>query len=518
MLGVLRELFRRRVPQVAGIYLAAGWGLLEFSDWATARYGLGPAISGGVLITWLVLVLPVAWMAWRLGERTPSAPSREAPPRSVAVLPFTTMGADPDTELLGVGLSDQILTDLAKVGDLRVASRTSSFALGTAGLDVREVGRRLGVRAVLEGSVQRAGDRVRVTTQLVSAEDGYHLWSERYDRTVEDLFRIEDEIAEGVARVLKAILRDSERQALARAPTKEIGAYEAYLKGRGFYLQRRRRSLAYAREMFEQAIKMDPDFALAHAGLAETIALTAMYYPAATADLAAADAASRRAVALDPELAEAHVARGAVLIVRDELEGAKAAFRRAVALDPRSFEARYLHGRACFQAGDLEEAVRLFDEAGELVEDYQAAFFGAQARAALGGDALACQAYEAALGVAERHMLLNPDDPRAATMRAVSLCRLGRTAEGLEWGERAVRIDPDDAGVRYNVACLYALAGQRERALRCVEEAVSVGFGNRAWLEHDPDLESIRGDPRFTAILDRLPRPEPSRDETATVG
>jgi tetratricopeptide (TPR) repeat protein len=180
---------------------------------------------------------------------------------------------------------------------------------------------------------------------------------------------------------------------------------------------------------------------------------------------------------------------------------AEAAFRRSVELDPRLFEARYFHARACFQQGNFEQATELFREATDVREDYPSSFFAAQSLEALNRHQEAIAAYDDALAVAERHMELNPDDPRAATMRAVALCRLGRVDEGLEWADRALAIDPEDAGVRYNAACLFAIADKAERALECLQEAVDVGFGNKAWLERDPDLDGLREHPRFQALL-----------------
>lgn len=500
----LFELLRRRVPQVLGIYLAAAWGLLEFTDWSVTRFELQRNWTTDVLVV-LALLLPVVlWAAWKLGGR--GAPLRpvDAPPRSVAVLPFTIVGGDADAGYLGYGLADQIVTDLAKIGDLKVVARTSSFAYEDTAEDVRTIGRRLGARAVLEGSVQRSGDRLRVTTQLINVEDGYHLWSEQYDRPMEDVFGIQDEVADNVARALHAVLREHERRALAKVHTRDVDAYEFYLRGRRFFSQGRRKSLEYARDMYRRAIDRDDRFALAYAGVAEATALLAMYYPAAEADLNEARQAADAALAIDGELAEAHGALGAVLFLQGKLEAAEAALHRALDLDPRLFEARYLHARACFQQGRFADAARLFQDAESVREDYSAAFFAAQSLEALGEHDRARDAYGHASRVALRHVELNPDDPRAATMLAVALCRVGREEDGLRWADRALAIDPEDAGVRYNVACLFAVAGRQDRALDCLEEARSVGFGNRAWLERDPDLASLRDHPRFEAILDGM--------------
>lgn len=502
MMRMLNELVRRRVPHVLGIYLAAGWGILEFTDWVVTRYGLEAPVVTLVFIGGCLLVPFVVLVAWGLGNGAPGE-ALEAPPRSVAVLPFVTVGGDPDTGFLGLGLADQILTNLSRVQDLHVVARTSSFACRDSADDVRAIGRRLGVRAVLEGSLQRVGDRLRVTTQLISTETGYHMWSERYDRTMDDVFRIQDEIAANVARVMQAVLREHEREAMARVPTRDVQAYELYLRGRQFFFDMKRRSLEYARDMYLRAIELDPAFALAHAGVAEVTAMMATYYPAARADLEAGRASSLRALELDPRLAEAHSAYGAVLFAEGNAREAEAALRRAVELDPRLYEARYILARALFQQGRFEEAAELFHQAFRVRADTQAAFFAAQALEAQGRHDDAHRAYGEALAVAERHMELNPDDARAATMRAVSLCRLGRVEEGLHWAGRALSIDADDAGVRYNAACLFAVAGRPDRALDCLEEALAVGFGNREWLERDPDLDAVRETPRFRNLMAR---------------
>ncbi len=229
-----------------------------------------------------------------------------------------------------------------------------------------------------------------------------------------------------------------------------------------------------------------------------------MYYPSTHADLKRADEASRKALELAPDLAEAQAARGFALFQMKRLDEAEELFQSAIRLDPKLFEAHYFYARACFQQGRLVDAARRFEAAFAAREDYQAAFFAAQSHEALGNRVEAAAAYSRALGVTEKHMDLNPDDARAATMRAVSLCRLGRLKEGVFWAERALAIDPEDAAVRYNVACLYSLEGMKDKAIACLEDAIRVGFGNRGWLEHDPDLNPLRGDPRFEALISKM--------------
>jgi Tfp pilus assembly protein PilF len=250
------------------------------------------------------------------------------------------------------------------------------------------------------------------------------------------VFAIQDEIAASVARALSVILSDTDRRAFSRASTRNVEAWEHYLRGRQFFHQARRRSLEYARQMFEQAIALDPDFALAHAGVADACSTLHMYYRSAAPMLEVADAASRRALELSPDLPEAHAARAFALFQLGRLDEAAGEFRTAIATDPHLAEARYFYGRQCFQEGKFTEAAHWFEESARVQEDSAARFFAAQALEAGGRREEAQAAYARALAVAERHLALNPDDPRTATMRAVALCRLGRLEEGLEWARR----------------------------------------------------------------------------------
>jgi TolB-like protein/thioredoxin-like negative regulator of GroEL len=424
--------------------------------------------------------------------------------RTIAVLPFTNLSADPENEYFSDGITEEITNALTKIRSMRVASRTSAFVYRGSKLDVREIGARLAVEHVLEGSVRREGGRIRLTAQLVNVEDGCHLWSERYDRELQDVFAIQDELAQSIVQALRLAMSDEEREAIARVPTEHVQAYDYYLRGRQFFHQFRRRSLSYARQMFERAIEIDPDYALAYTGIADCCSTLYMNWGSHPEDLEGAETAVRKALQLDPDLAEAHAAHGLVLSQRGRHDDAQAEFETAIRLDPKLYEARYFYARTCFQQGKMEMAAQLFEQAAEVQEDYQARFFAAQSYAALGRAPEAEASYRRALVVVKDHLELNPDDARAVTMGAVAQCRIGQKEAGLEWAERAVMVDPEDASIAYNVACLYALEGESDKAIESLERAVGRGFGNRGWLDRDPDLDSLRGDPRFIELVDGI--------------
>jgi serine/threonine protein kinase/Flp pilus assembly protein TadD len=425
--------------------------------------------------------------------------------KSIAVLPFADMSPQRDQEYFTDGIAEEIINALTKIDALRVASRTSAFAFKGKNEDIGEIGRKLKVATVLEGSVRKAGNRLRVTAQLVNVSDGYHLWSERYDRELEDVFAIQDEIAENIVKALRVVLSEAEKRAIEKKRTDNVQAYDYYLRGRQFFHQWRRRSVEYARRMFERAIEVDPNYAIAYAGIADCCSFIYTYWDASAAHLEQAEAASRRALELDPESAEVHSSRGMALAFAKQYEEAEREFETAVRLNPKLFEAHYFFGRALFQQGKCAEAVRHYEEAGRIrPEDYQTLCFLALAYAGLARNGDAEATHRRAVQLIERHLELNPDDSRALNLGAISLVQVGQRDRALEWARRALAIDPEDSGMLYNMACFFALQGETEEALSCLEKSVELGFGLRDWIANDTDLVSLHSLPRFQAVLQRM--------------
>ena len=419
------------------------------------------------------------------------------PEKSIAVLAFVNMSNDPENEFFSDGIAEEIINALSKVKALRVASRTSSFAFKGKNENIGDVGRKLKVHTVLEGSVRKAGNRLRVTAQLINVADGYHLWSERYDRQLEDVFEIQDEIAENIVDALRLVLGEDEKRALEKAPTESVRAYEYYLRGRQIEHQLRRSALQYARRMFDRAIEIDPNFARAHAGIADCCSFLYMYWDGSNANL--------EALELDPASAEAHTSRGVALTLRRDYPGARREFDLALSLNPVLYEAHYFYGRACFTEGKFEDALLHYRNAWRVrPEDYQAILLSMDALAKLGRHDKVLEAARQGIKLADAHLELNPDDARAWYLSAAALVRLGQTDQALERGRRAFAVDPEDAGVLYNLGCTYALAGLSDAAIDHLNKAVQNGFGQREWLENDSALDPIRGDPRFEALMRKL--------------
>ena len=425
--------------------------------------------------------------------------------KSIAVLPFADMSPGKDQDYFCEGIAEEIINALTKIDALRVASRSSAFAFKGQNQDIRKVGERLSVGTVMEGSVRKAGNRIRITAQLINVADGYHLWSERYDRDLEDVFAVQDEIAESIVKALRVVLTEEEKRAIEQPRSENIEAYEYYLRGRQFFYQFREKALQFARRMFTRAIEIDPEYARAYAGIADCSSQLYKYWDASAANLEQADAASRKALELAPDLAEAHAARGFALTLGGQHEEANREFETAIRLNPKLYEGYLYYANARFAEGKHDEAATLFERAGAVrPEDYQAPGLRGLCYAALNRTAEMRAAFTVAVRNAERHIELNPDDPRARYLGAIALCRLGDTDRGLRWGDEALALDPDDAGVLYNLACLNAVAGRTERALGLLERAVQNGFGHREWIENDPDFNTLRGQPGFQALLQRL--------------
>jgi len=425
--------------------------------------------------------------------------------RSVGVLPFDDLSSDKDQGHLCEGLAEEIILALGKIEGLRVASRSAAVqakALATGG---ESPGRRLGVETVLEGSVRKSSGRLRISVELSDVAGGFQLWAERYDREMADIFAIQDEIATSVADVLRGPLAAHARPHSGRPDTSHLQAYDFYLRGRSFFYQYSRKGVEFALDMFARAAELDPDYARAYAGIADCHAFLYLYAGRHRTNLEEAERASRKAVELAPDSADAHTARGTALSLRGERGEAEQEFQQALSLNPSLFEAHYSYARACFADGRLEDAIRLYECAAKLrPEDYQSPLLVAQAFEALGRQAEADEARRRGVEVAKRHVRLHPDDIRALYMLANGLVALGERDEGLTWARRALALDPDEPMLLYNIGCIYALAGMTEEALECLERSVRHGLTQIGWFANDANLDALRDHPRFRKLMTRL--------------
>jgi serine/threonine protein kinase/tetratricopeptide (TPR) repeat protein len=436
------------------------------------------------------------------GEITLRFPVRKEK-ASIAVLPFEDMSPARDQEYLCDGIAEEILRALGHVPDLHVTSRTSSFQFKNQQADMRDIGMRLNVENVLEGSVRKAGDRVRISAQLVSVDNGYRLWYERYDRDMQDIFAVQDEIAEQIAEALKVKLIDEPvSRGYPNAP-KVTESYDLYLQGRRFFHQHRRKSLEIAIQAFTDAIEADPTFARAYAGIADCYSFLSLYFGMGEEAVVAADEASAKALEMQPELADANCSRGLALFLRREYEEAEEHMRKAIELDPKIYESHYIFGRISFSRGQMDKAARHFRDACRLVpEAFDSWYLLGMCYRNLGEKNKARRADRECSEAVFKRVRSNPDDTRALTMGASILVALGEPERAMEWIERALAIDPEEPIIQYNSACAYVNLNKFEEALNCLELAVGQSSLSREWVLNDPDLDPLRADPRFKALLD----------------
>jgi adenylate cyclase len=424
---------------------------------------------------------------------------------SIAVLAFSDMSSAKDQDYFCDGIAEEIINNLTRIRGLRVSSRTSSFAFKGKSEDVRAIGKNLGVATILEGSIRKEGTQIRISAQLIKTEDGCHLWSERYDRELKDIFAIQDEIARSIAATLKIALTPGESHAIGRAPTTDLEAYDYYLRGKQFYFQYKSKGIEFALKMFTRAIEIDPAFVRAYAGIADCCSFLYMYAGTHEHHREKAEAMSRKALKLDPDSAEAHASRGVACSLKRDYACAEEEFETAIQLDPMLFEAYYFYARVCFAKGELRKAIQMYEKAMEVnPHDYQSPLLVAQIYDDLGETENAKQSRLLGIKAAETKLMLNPDDTRALYMGANGFVGLGQYNQGLEWVQQALAIDPDEPMVLYNVACIQSLAKKYEDALDSLEKAVQSGLNQKNWLEHDSNLEPLRKSPRYKKLIKQL--------------
>ena len=421
--------------------------------------------------------------------------------RGIAVLPLSNMSGDPENSYFSDGIAEEILNLLARIPELRVASRTSSFAFRDSQKSMGEIADALNAEIILEGSVRKSGNRVRITMQLIRAEDDSHLWSEIYDRELTDIFAVQAEIA---GQVVGALSRGEAGDIPIYQATNSARAYEYYLRGRQLYHAWDRGRMLQAKEMFERAIDIDPNYAKAWAGLADCASMAYMWWDQSEELLVLADEASLKALELDATLAESHTARAFALTLLQSFDDATEQFERAIEMDPLLYEAWYLYARSRFAEGKPQEAAKLFEKAAEVRPDeYQASCLASTAYTALGATDKAVTAAEKALPRLERHLSLNPEDTRAWTLGGCILEDLGNSERAISWIEKALSIAPDDISVLHNSGCYFAATGDIDRALDLFEKRLALGDIYQAWIDNDSDFDSIRDHPRFLAMLEK---------------
>ncbi|MEO8499714.1 MAG: protein kinase [Vicinamibacteria bacterium] len=422
--------------------------------------------------------------------------------KSVAVLYFENLSGVKEDEYFRDGVTEDIITELAKIKGLKVLSRPSVLLYRDKSVTAAEVGRQLKAAFVLAGSIRRGGNRLRITAQLVDPQTDSLVWSERYDREMADVFSVQDEIARNIAEALRITLSPQEQADLATRPTESTEAYDLYLRGRTYARRFTRLDFEFAYQMFENAVRMDPLFALAYAAMANVCSSFHINFERDSSWLTRANAAAEKAVALKPELPEAKVAQAWVLYASGDYDKALAIARAVVESKRDTESAYYLLLRALFAAGKYQEIVDVGEAAIEASgTDYNVYVPIGNALGALGKDEARKNLSQRRLHALETHLRQVPEDARAHMLLAGDYGYMGRVEEAMKEADLAMVLRPNDANVAYNAACVYCSVSKKSEAMAALRKAKGVGWKDTVWTRRDPDLNSLHGDPEFDKLF-----------------
>ena len=457
---------------------------------------------------WKKLESSVAALVRGTGEEGSAAEPAASPVQkvraSICVLPFVNMSGEPEQEYFSDGISEDITTDLSKISALEVVARNTAFSFKGQNPDVQEVAKQLGVSHVLEGSVRKAGNRIRINAQLIDGSTGKHLWADRFDRDLTDIFEIQDEISKAIVDALKVKLLPAEKKAIEKRGTSNVEAYNLYLMARQQWIQGSYGDLSRDKAIVrfcEQSVAMDPNYAEAWALLGLAQLELRFVHGLDQNGLPAAE----RALALNPNLPEAHCIKARYLEEAGQAEEAERQVRYALKLDPESWEANRETARILFRSGHVEESIPFFEKAASLMEtDWRNAAMLITCYGAVQDPPKARKAAERAVARLQTVIAGNPTNCSALAMGASALAALGDRERARDWARRAMLLEPDNLLGRYNIAC--ALAHELDDPEGAIE-ALQPYFENTGstteirHLEVDPDLDSIRDDARFKAML-----------------
>ncbi len=441
------------------------------------------------------------------GDSRSGSPAKTAE-KSLAVLYFENISGVKEDEYFRDGITEDIITELSKIRGMNIFSRPTVLAYRDKQVTPAQIGQQLNAAYVLAGSVRRAGSRLRINAQLIDTRTDFPLWSERYDREMKDVFEVQDEIARKIADALRITLSPQEQAALASKPTEDLQAYDLYLRGKSYARRLTNQDLEFALQMFENATAMDPNFALAHAAIANVCASYYLHYNREPTWISRAMAASQRAVALEPNQPEVLVAQGWIHYASKEYDAVVRCVTQAIERKKDCEGAYYLLLRALFSAGRYQEIANMaeaaFDASGH---DYNVFVPIANALKALGKDELLRNVRLRRIGALEQHIRRVPEDARARMLLANDYGALGRVEDSMREANLAIALRPNEATVLYNAACVFCMLNKRDEALKAIARAWESGFKDADWARRDPDLAPIQDDPVFLKLY---PRPQGS--------
>jgi TolB-like protein/tetratricopeptide (TPR) repeat protein len=422
---------------------------------------------------------------------------------ALAVLPFDNISSDQETDYFSDGLTEELIARLSLVSEIELVSRWASMQYKGAKQDIRAIGTELGARYIVGGSVRRFQDSVRITVQLVDVVTNRQIWGNTYKGKLDDIFDIQEQVAQQIVEALKLKLTFSEKVSLTKRQTVNVQAYDLYLRGQAYLYRLTKKGTEYAIQLFEKAIELDPRYAAAYAGCSCAYGQMYQWFSREEHYRDKAQEFSFKALMYDNTLPEAYTAMGLSYFIWGKFDEAAASVNKAIELDADDFVAHWTLGRIHFSSGRLQEAIGHF----ERVIDIQPGFYVAyedlkQCLRGLGRndeyDAMSLRQLE----MMPTYLLQNPDDARARIFYAFMLLDIGKRDEAIREGDAAIESSPGDSVMLYNAACLYSRLGETRRAIETLRHAINAGVKNFGWMRNDPDLDALRNDPEFIQLTE----------------
>jgi serine/threonine protein kinase/Flp pilus assembly protein TadD len=442
----------------------------------------------------------------KIYEAVTESSSSFVPEKTIAVLYFENINNDKESDYFCAGITEDIITDLSKIGGLKVVPRADVLTFRNKNVNTRQVGEALRVNYILEGSVRTAGNKIRITAQLINVRDGYHVWAERFDRLFEDIFDLQNEVSQKIAEALKVSLSDTEKQLLAKKPTDDLRAYDFYMRGRELLYLKGKRNTEAAIQMFQGAAAIDPDFASAYAGLAEAYSHMYEWYDGSAHWLGKSIETNQKALTLDPNLVEAQFGIAMVYFHHRRFAESKRTIEEILKTNSE-FHPGYLRlGMIADLSGDVESALRYYQRATALKpydEDSWRYLAGVQKK--LGNLEAAEEAALKVIEVTSRKLEASLNDTTVMSRLAEAYARFGGKEEALATLRRVFQLEPDDGLAVYNCSCAYALLGQKKPALITLRRAFDCGFRTVGyWAKTDDAFDLMRSDAEFQQLIAEL--------------
>jgi len=426
--------------------------------------------------------------------------------KSVAVLYFENLSGAKDDEYFRDGITEDIITELSKIKGLNIFSRPTVLVYRDKQVTPAQIGQQLKAAYVLAGSLRRSGNRLRINAQLVDTSTDFPIWSERYDREMKDVFEVQDEIASKIAQALRITLSPQEQEALAAKPTDNLQAYDLYLRGTSYARRRQRQDLEFALQMFENAVILDPKFALAYAAIANVCAQNHYNYGRDPVWLQRSMKASETAVVLRPDLPEVQVAQAWILYANGKYDEAIAVARKAIERKRDCEGGYYILMRTLFASGHYQELASIADAAVEASgDDFNIYIPMINSFGALGKPEAVRNVRQRFTAALERHLQQVPEDARARILLAANYAEMDRLEEAAREANLAMTLRPNEATVLYNAACAFCFMKKKAEAIDALRKAWDAGFKDADWARRDPDLSILHGDPEFERLYPEKP-------------